>query len=395
MHLSREEEAMLRGDYGEAVAEAMKLVVGVGEALGAERLVEISHAHASGISYNNIGLEGLEWIKRLALLGGRARVYASFNPAGTCLCAESPFNTPELVKRQAEIIKHLVSMGFDYTATCIPYEYRSPRRGESLAWGESSAVAVANSLYGARTNREGGPLALAAALVGRTYYWGLHIDENREPQVLVRVEASVDGVVEAGLLGYLLGKILGDRVAYIDTPKPLSKRQGIAGCAAAAATGSIAHCIYKGLSPEDRGAPRSVERISVDRKALLEAREEAETGSLGEANVFFTGCPHLSPREALEALEKALEKRDRLAAGRREVWIALPGRATMDRDLLLLSRKAARHGVRLLYGTCPVVARVREVVDVIATDSLKTAFYLSRKGVRVALASLEEYLAAL
>ncbi|GAB6147969.1 hypothetical protein JCM10135_05100 [Stetteria hydrogenophila] len=73
MYLTRVEEAMLRGDYGEGVARAMRVIVKVGEALGAERLVEISHAHVSGISYHNLGDPGAELLEELAEAGGEVQ----------------------------------------------------------------------------------------------------------------------------------------------------------------------------------------------------------------------------------------------------------------------------------------------------------------------------------
>ena len=202
--------------------------------------------------------------------------------------------------------------------------------------------------------------------------------------------------MEAGLLGYLLGEMLREgEIAYIDTGAArLSKRSVIELCAAGAASGSIAHCVVKGVSPEDQGPPPEPrERITIGVEELRAAREEVEEAEPREAPVFFTGCPHLSPSEALEAARAALES-GRTVPGRREVWIALPGYATLDARLQYLARKAAVRGVRLLFGTCPVVADVKRVASTVATDSLKTAFYLSRRGVRVALATLREYLYA-
>jgi len=383
---------MLDGEEGQAVADAMKLIVSVGEALGAERLVEVEHVHVSGISYNNIGDYGLEWIEKLYENGGRARVFSTFNPAGTCFCIDAPVNRRHIVYKQAKIVKYLLRMGFQYTSTCIPYEARRPSPGEHLAWGESSAVAVANSLYAARTNREGGPLSLAAAITGRTYYWGLHIEENRKPTVHVQIGLEELGEVDAGLVGYIIGEKLGGEIAYIDFEKPLERRSAIELCAAAAASGSIAHCVIKNLSPEDSGPPSSVERIEVDYRDIETARAEIETGDLSEASVFFTGCPHLAPSEARRVFETALKYSQKLKPGRREVWIAVPASLTRDTYWQKLYMKGIRHGIRLLFGTCIVVADQNSIPKRIATDSVKTAFYLSRRGVSVALASLEQFL---
>lgn len=388
MHLTREEERMLGGYYGEAVQLAMKLVVRVGEALGAEKLVPITHAHASGISYDNIGEPGLRFIKRLAEAGGRTRVYATYNPAGVSIGFDTPLNRDrELLAKQLELIKSLEAMGFRRSATCIPYWMRRPRRGEHLAWGESSAVAVANTLYGARSNREGGPLALAAALTGRTYYWGLHIDENRRPSVLVELGELPQGEPWSGLAGYIIGTRLGDKVPYVSSTRKLGEREVVSMCAAAAAGGSTAMCIVSRVSPEDRGPPKEPEeKLSITMKELLQAREELSTAALDEAELFFTGCPHHEP-QILDRLEKLVEKH---GAPRRPVWVAVPASSNLPRERLA---KLAKKNIIVAPGTCLVVSRIHGIARVVATDSVKTAFYLPRRhGVRIALASLEEFI---
>ena len=279
MYLSRLEERMLSGEYGDATRVAMELVVRVGEALGAERLIEIRHAHASGISYDNIGDAGLEFLETLYTRGARTRVFATYNPVGMCVELEPPkqlAEDPGFVEKQMKIIKMLNSMGFYPSITCIPYTIRRPSLGEHLAWGESSAVAVANTLYGARTNREGGPLALAAALTGRTYYWGLHIAENRVPTVRIAYSSrAVNDEVLAGLIGYYMGLHLSDQVPYVDA-KVAGERQVIAMCAAAAASGNIAMCIVREISPEYNLAKSSLaelERVHIDDAEINAIRE--------------------------------------------------------------------------------------------------------------------------
>ncbi|KSW11711.1 hypothetical protein CF15_02525 [Pyrodictium occultum] len=391
MYLTREEERILKGEEGPARQLAMKLLVRIGEALGAERLIRISHAHVSGVSYSNIGDPGLEFIEGLAS-GGRVAVYSTFNPAGAPLGMDPPYPVPrEHVEKQARIVKALLRMGFEPSGTCIPYALRRPRPGEHLAWGESSAVAVANTLYGARTNREGGPVALAAALVGRTYLWGLHLEENRRPTITVRVETLPRGEVEAGLLGYMIGKLFSGELPYLDAGR-LTKRQVIAMCAAAAASGSTAMCVVRHVSPEDQGPPGGVERAALGPDDLREAREEVESASLDEAELFFTGCPH-HPEHVVNRVLELMEAHG-VSRLRRPVWIAVPGRAS--RPLATLAGELARRNIRILPGTCLVVSTLgRSGLKAIATDSVKSAFYLPRRhGVRVALASLEDFVKA-
>ncbi len=391
MELTREEERMLNGDYGEATRLAMRLIVRVGEALGAEKLVEISHAHVSGISYDNIGEHGLSFIKELAEKGGRARVYATYNPVGLSLLP-GPLGPEEVgeafYKKQMEIIRSLEHMGFKASATCIPYRLRRPRLGEHLAWGESSAVAVANTLYGARTNREGGPLALAAALTGRTYYWGLHLEENRRPDALVSYTGGPLGEPGSGVLGYIIGQSLPDTVPYIDAA--VEKPRGVQSlCAAAAASGNTAMCVIRGVSPEDHGPPeRPRERLTITPEDLERLRRDIAPLEPREAELFFTGCPHHGVEE-LDRIERLLDELG-LDRAPKPVWVAVPG--LYSASLRERAERLRRRNIHVLPGTCIVVARLIRGAR-IATDSLKAVFYLPRRhGAEVAVTSLREFL---
>ncbi|NAZ39364.1 MAG: DUF521 domain-containing protein, partial [Acidilobus sp.] len=169
MYLTREEERVLAGEEGWAKAKALEVVVKVGEALGAERLQPIVHAHASGVSYYNIGEPGRRLLEDLASSGARFSVPTTVNPIGFDLDAPSSLTIAEidnrLVEGQRAIVRALASMGARLTFTCTPYyipDVSGLSRGASVAWGESSAVVYANSVLGLRTNREGGPLALMA-----------------------------------------------------------------------------------------------------------------------------------------------------------------------------------------------------------------------------------------
>jgi len=387
LYLTREEERMLAGDFGEAAQIAMRLLVRVGEALGAQRLIPITHAHVSGISYFNIGDAGLEFIEELAA-DGRVKVFSTFNPVGVPLEVNTnrlPATRDELLK-QDRIIRALLRMGFKYTATCIPYMLRRPRLGEHLAWGESSAVAVANTLYGARTNREGGPIALAAAITGRIYEWGLHIDGERRANILVSFTGSPLDALGAGLLGYMIGQTFGSGIPYIDAT--ISSTRGVIQmCAAAAASGSIAMCVVRGYSPEDRGPPRHAsDKMSLNIKDLTRLRRDLEGCDVSEAEAYFTGCPH----HWYTYVSKAVAIAKRYGKLTAPIYIAVP--ANIPSWLRKLASRLSKSNIYIIPGTCHVVAKISELYSRVATDSLKAAFYLPRRHkVSIALASLEEF----
>ncbi|MEB3825136.1 MAG: aconitase X catalytic domain-containing protein, partial [Desulfurococcales archaeon] len=208
LYLTREEERIYNGEYGEALQKAIRVIVKVGEALGASRLIRIRHAHVSGISYNNIGDAGLGFIEDLYRSGARFKVETTINPVGTDM--DNPYIvpgvTPEFVSKQAKIIKYLSAMGAKPVMTCTPYYVDTIKPGWHLAWGESSAVAYANSVIGAWTNREGGPLALLAGILGKTYYAGVHLPENRLPRTRIVVEKYVEDQAYAGIIGKLVAE---------------------------------------------------------------------------------------------------------------------------------------------------------------------------------------------
>jgi len=125
LYLTREEERVLAGEEGWAKAKALEVVVKVGEALGAERLQPIVHAHVSGVSYYNIGEPGRRLLEDLASSGARFSVPTTVNPIGFDLDAPSSLSIAEidyrLVEGQRAIVRALAFMGARLTFTCTPY----------------------------------------------------------------------------------------------------------------------------------------------------------------------------------------------------------------------------------------------------------------------------------
>jgi len=381
VELTREEEAMLRGDKGEGVAKAMKIVVKVGEVLGAARLVPITHAHASGVSYATIGRPGLHWLESLASGGARASVYATINPIGFDLESNIIKVDSDFVKGQIKILDAFRKMGFETSLTCTPYYLRRPKPMERLAWGESSAVMYANSVLGAFTNREGGPLAVASAITGRTYEAGLQLLENRATTHIVEIDFEPSDPAEWSAVGYVLGEKVEKGVPRL--PNAKTKLENLKYMlAASAASGGLAMAVVEGVTPEGTYLRGSEEKVSIERKDV-----DGLFGSVDDADVVFHGCPHVSESE-LEALNNMIKHKLR-----RDLWIAVaPELYKKNRDLV---KALARKGVRFVRGTCAVVAPLEKSgVKRIATTSAKTYFYLKKKGFDVWLVRLKEVVEA-
>ena len=199
---------MLAGRDGYATQKSMQILVALGEIYGADRMIPVTSVQVAGVSYHNLGDAGLEYLENLANKGARARVKTTLNPAGMDLDNWRELGIDEeFAGKQERVIRAFLKMGITASCTCTPYLVgNEPSRGEHIAWSESSAVTYANSILGAYTNREGGPSALAAALTGRTPRYGMHLEENRKPQVHVKVADELATVPDYGTLGYSLGR---------------------------------------------------------------------------------------------------------------------------------------------------------------------------------------------
>ncbi|HOU90911.1 MAG TPA: aconitase X, partial [Polyangiaceae bacterium] len=154
MRLTDEERALLDGAAGYAARKATEILVALGEIYGAEDLVTVRSVQVSGVSYHNLGEAGLEWLESMAV-DGRVRALTTLNPAGMDLMDwREQGIEPEFAERQLRLVAAYERMGIAPTCTCTPYLVGNlPGPGEHVAWAESSAVAFANSVLGARTNR--------------------------------------------------------------------------------------------------------------------------------------------------------------------------------------------------------------------------------------------------
>lgn len=383
MELSKEEEALLDGERGEAVALAMKAVVRVGEALGAERLIPVKWAHISGISYKNIGDAGLEFIEGLAEKGARVAVKTTLNPAGMDLDRWREMGVdPVFAEKQKRIITALARMGVEPTLTCTPYLYGTIKPGDHLAWAESNAVLYANSVLGARTNRDGGPLALFEALVGRAPLVGLHTDEGREAEAVIDL-GDVKGLAAEypQVAGYVVGSIAGPRVVVAEGLPHLDLWEVKLFLAAVGASGGTGLVYLPGVSPEEPRVRDGAERIHVDEEAFMDVINRYR----GEDGVAVIGCPHLSRREVEDIIRYV-----GMRGGARRRLILFTARSAGLGDL---AGKASRLGVEIYYDTCMVVSPlVGHLGGRVVVDSAKAAYYLASQGYMVRIASRRELL---
>jgi predicted aconitase len=207
MRLTAEEQAMLEGRRGEPVREAIRYQIEVGEFWGAERFVPITNAHMMG-DIEVMGDAGFGWLRRACDQHARCAIPITTNAR----CFDFGFagrlgqDAGEAVKERG-IIRFLREMNVVTTDTCINYQtIYQPHLGEHVAWGDTGTVIYANSVFGARSNFEGGPAALAAALTGRTPEYGFHLERHRKATLVVRLEAKLDDLADWGAVGKIVGE---------------------------------------------------------------------------------------------------------------------------------------------------------------------------------------------
>ncbi len=380
MNLTAEERSWLEGGAGPAMRRAMEIVVALGSIYGAERLIPVESVQISGVSYRNIGAAGLDFLRQWAEEGARVRVPTTLNPtAMDCANWQAQGFAPDFAAKQQEVVEVFARMGVGAGTpipTCTPYLIGNrPPAGAHVAWAESSAVSFVNSVVGARTNREGGPGAIAAAIAGRTGAYGLHLDENRRATRRVQVQAAPETIADYSALGALIGDAARKGVPYLEglalgRKDPLWEEKLKALGAAMAATGAVALYHVAGLTPEaDRAeppgeAPLVVNELAPGYAMLSDAVESVD--------LVWIGCPHASLRE-LHRVAEALRGRQL----RIPLWItcARPVHAAAIADGTAAAVEAA--GGRIFSDACIAIAPVRDLgYDAVATPSAKGAFYL-------------------
>ncbi|MCZ6858658.1 MAG: aconitase X, partial [Gemmatimonadetes bacterium] len=220
MELTTDEQTIANGHEGEAAAMAMRIVAEMGGILGAERLAPITSAHIDGCLYHGDG--GVEFAERLVEGDAKVRVPTTLNVGALDLLnlkrSRLDQHRHQMARRQMAAYE---KMGCRPTWTCAPYQAgHRPGYGEQVAWGESNAVAFANSVLGARTNRYGDYLDICCALIGRVPMVGLHLDENRRATILIKTDQISDALKETDaffpVLGSWLGAEVGDAVCVVD-----------------------------------------------------------------------------------------------------------------------------------------------------------------------------------
>jgi len=379
VRLTQDERAMLAGDQGPAVQKAMQMVNALATIFEADHLVPVASAQIAGVSYKNLGPAGLSFLEEWAAQGARVRIPAFMNPAGMDLERWREMGISEqFARQQRRVVQVLASMGVEQSCTCTPYlAGHVPEAGDHLAWSESSAVSYANSVLGARTNREGGPSALAAAITGRTAAYGLHLDSNRRATHRVTVRCTLKSEADFGALGYWVGQQVADGVPCFRfvgegrLTQPPTQEQLMALGAAMAASGAVALYHIEGMTPEAGHACTEAGDIMPIEVGDLSPAYDALNHPLDDIDLVSLGCPHSTVAD-LERVARLLEGRRVRAA----LWITTSRYARRVAEQQGWVQRIETAGGHVFSDTCLVVAPIEELgFRALATNSAKAAFY--------------------
>ena len=404
---SKQDHEMLEGRQGKAAQLAMSILVRMADVYGAEEMMDITQVHIDGVGL--LSEAGLEFSEKLAALGGRVVVPTTLNMVPVDAQRWRELGVPEDHAAKAlRQVKAYVSMGCIPTCTCAPYQgYLTPRFGQQIAWAESNAIVYANSVLGARTNRYGDYIDICAALTGRVPKYGLHLQENRKGQLLLRL-AGIDSAILRQdafypVLGYYVGKVSEDKIPVIEgLPADTSTDQLKALGAASASSGSVGLFHAVGVTPEARtldeafqgGVPERT--IDVHLSDMMEAQSALSMAQEGvHLDAVVLGCPHFSFLE-LQRLAQVIEK--------------LGGGVNPDVRFMVLTEQLAhslaqrsglidiltRFGATVVLDTCvfhsPILPASTKVV---MTNSGKHAYYAPGElGVQVAYGSMVDCVAS-
>ena len=377
MDLTKEEESALKGEQGETLALAYRILAAIGEATNADRLLPIEWAHLSGINYNTIGDAGEEFLSNLSK-DAKFKVKTTVNPMGFDFDTVSKYDVDEeFIKKQRSIKNSYEKMGIVSSFSCIPYEiFDLPKKGTHVSFAESNAAIYANSVSNLKTNKEGAFSALASALTGKSPYSDLRKDESRNPNLTIRMSVDKKDELTYGMLGYFAGKVAGSSVA-ISGVKELDRRSCKSLCAGMGTSGT---CGMFTMS-DAKG-----ETIDFDKKEMQKIHDELNTTDSGD--VITLGSPQLGLEEVSNLAGMLKGK-----VFKKRCMVFCPRAIQEQARRLGYASDIECAGGELLYDCCICLTPLidKSSVDGVVTNSVKGAYYLRTSNeVDVNLKSLSQ-----
>jgi predicted aconitase len=396
MFLTKAEEAMLGGEHGEGVQKAMELLVAIGEAFDAPKMIPVTRAHAA-----SSGQEGdLFFIEMLAKGGAHCKIPTTTNPVVDFEYFQNVIDIGEQHEEASvawKVKRYYKEIGAVMSQSCIPYLAENiPQFGEHVAFSESSATPYVNSVIGAFSNRESIQTALAAGVIGETPEFGLHMRDNRKGTVLVKVKTELRNGFDYSILGQYVGKKIGNGIPVFDgIKKRPSIDQYINLCAMMNVTGAIPMFYIPGYTigantvEEAFAGKLPQQRIDVSDQEMKQTNDELQTTS-GDIDLVMLGCPHYNLDQMGEVARLLNGKRLRPNVS---FWINTSATTKIMAERAGYLKTLQDVGARVIVDTCIDMFCFNEMKGKTGmTDSPKCAYY--RRFGNVKVGSVAECVAA-
>lgn len=387
MQLTKYEEEILHGAEGEGSALAMKILVGIGEAMDADYLVPIERAH---ISLSNQEAD-LWFAEKMMSLGSKTKICATVNPSFDINYFKKIYTNGNNIKLTERCSTAYMKMGFILSFTCTPYlDGNLPLFHENVAFSESSATAFVNSVIGARTNPESAQSALCAAIVGETPHYGLLNDKNRKASLYVNVEQTINDEFDYSILGWVAARKISRDVPLFRGNFNVTT-EGLINLGAELNTaGRVPLFHIEGITPEAEFAVSDVKitkEITITKNEMQLAKQKM-LGTVAKAEGIILGCPHYSLKQ-IYCIHKYLN-------GRRSeipIWILTSASVLSQISSLPIGNDLKNCSVTLISNTCvdqpcwePLSGKY------LLTDSPKCCYYTARRGLKFSVMSVESCL---
>ena len=382
MYLTPEQQALLDGAKGETMAKVMKTLVMYGETFGAEKMVPITSKHNHLVTSFGLKMMGPVYELMDKLIAGGAVSSQEFSVDPRPLDPNVPANFLQnfifnkiMYTKQAPYEEQLNKLGLmnedAFTCACyLDQVGNKPQKGEILSWAESSAVVYANSVLGARCNRNSGIMDIMGSIAGFVPYFGLLTDEGRKATWVVRVNTTKKP--EAQLLGSAIGMKVMEEVPYVyGLDKWLGSELDDSGCAylkdfgaATASNGAVGLYHIDGLTPEavelgDKLIAEGAREYVIDDAELQRVQDSYPMmwkNSEAKPKLCFVGCPHMSMEQLCswtQRVEEGLKANGLEKVSIPTVFTTAPG-VKKEFDKTPYAARLAKTGV-VLSCICPLM----------------------------------------
>jgi len=367
MELTRQEEMALQGEYGEGLELSYKILVALGNANNATKLIPIKWAHISGVNFNTIGEAGVKFLSGFHKKD-KVKVTTTLNPMG--FDSKKDNNLSDYFKsNQMSIINSYISLGIKPSFTCIPYEiFDLPNKGEIVSFAESNAAVFVNSILGIKTNKESALSSLAGAITGKTPYSDLLIDNLRKPKISIQPEINIETESDFGLLGYFAGKTTNESCIGLDI-----NSENLDTVKAKALSAGIGTSGRGGMF--NNNTNKDCERVSFGKTEINQVKDDLNTAEKGELIVF--GSPQLGIDE-LNLLVHSIEGKK----FRKPCKIFCPRSVAEMECNNEIIKKLRNAGADIICDSCTCLTPLitKNNYDSIVTNSIKCAYYMKHSN---------------